>query len=130
MVNQRLMLLRISPCQRPCFARNAGAVIAFAVLFWTSTAFAQSSVEDPPPAVVAQKQTSLNGRVFSPQESDPRMQPQANSATTSLDASSLGSIADVKQSKRILWIFPNYRAVSANTHLPPLSLRDKFWLAT
>jgi len=35
-----------------------------------------------------------------------------------------------KQSKRILWIFPNYRAVSANTQLPPLSLRDKFWLAT
>ena len=58
------------------------------------------------------------------------MQPQANSATTSLDASSLGSIADVKQSKRILWIFPNYRAVSANTRLPPLSLKDKFWLAT
>jgi len=124
------MLLRISPCQRPCFARNAGAVIVFAVLFWTSTAFAQSSVEDSPPAVVAWKQTSLSGRAFSPQESDPRMQPQANSATTSLDASSLGSIADVKQSKRILWIFPNYRAVSANTRLPPLSLKDKFWLAT
>ena len=35
-----------------------------------------------------------------------------------------------KQSKRILWIFPNYRAVSANTQLPPLSLRDKLWLAT
>jgi hypothetical protein len=37
---------------------------------------------------------------------------------------------DGKQSKRILWIFPNYRAVSANTQLPPLSLKDKFWLAT
>ena len=37
---------------------------------------------------------------------------------------------DDKQSKRILWIFPNYRAVSANTQLAPLSLRNKFWLAT
>jgi hypothetical protein len=37
---------------------------------------------------------------------------------------------DGKQSKRILWIFPNYRAVSANTQLPPLSLGQKFWLAT
>jgi hypothetical protein len=37
---------------------------------------------------------------------------------------------DGKQSKRILGIFPNYRAVSANTQLPPLSLKNKFWLAT
>src|SRR4029077_10417800 len=37
---------------------------------------------------------------------------------------------DDKQSKRILGIFPNYRAVSANTQLPPLSLKNKFWLAT
>jgi hypothetical protein len=35
-----------------------------------------------------------------------------------------------KQSKRILWIIPNYRAVSANAHLPPLSFKEKFWLAT
>jgi hypothetical protein len=35
-----------------------------------------------------------------------------------------------KQSKRILWIIPNYRAVSANTHLPPLSFKQKFWLGT
>ncbi len=35
-----------------------------------------------------------------------------------------------KQPKRILGIVPNYRAVSANTHLPPLSFRKKLWLAT
>jgi hypothetical protein len=35
-----------------------------------------------------------------------------------------------KQSKRILGIFPNYRAVSVGTQLPPLSIRKKFWLAT
>jgi len=35
-----------------------------------------------------------------------------------------------KQPKRILWVVPNYRAVSANKHLPPLSLKSKFWLAT
>jgi hypothetical protein len=35
-----------------------------------------------------------------------------------------------KQPKRILWIIPNYRAVSANTYLPPLSFKDKLWLAT
>jgi hypothetical protein len=35
-----------------------------------------------------------------------------------------------KQPKRILWIIPNYRAVSANTRLPAQSLKEKFMLAT
>ena len=35
-----------------------------------------------------------------------------------------------QQTKRILWIIPNYRAVSASTKLPPLSTKAKFILAT
>lgn len=35
-----------------------------------------------------------------------------------------------QQTKRILWIIPNYRAVSTTAHLPPLSIKEKFWLAT
>jgi hypothetical protein len=35
-----------------------------------------------------------------------------------------------KQNKRILGIVPNYRAVSANTHLPPLNFKSEVWLAT
>lgn len=35
-----------------------------------------------------------------------------------------------KQSKRILWVIPNYRAVSADTRLPALSFGGKFKLAT
>src|SRR5580700_6954904 len=35
-----------------------------------------------------------------------------------------------KQPKRILWVVPNYRAVSANTTLPPLSFKSELWLAT
>jgi hypothetical protein len=35
-----------------------------------------------------------------------------------------------KQPKRILWVIPNYRAVSANTQLPPLSFKSEMWLAT
>jgi hypothetical protein len=51
--------------------------------------------------------------------------PPANPSTPQAQDASEG-----KQSKRILWIIPNYRAVSANTQLPPLSLKGKFWLAT
>jgi len=35
-----------------------------------------------------------------------------------------------QQTKRILWIIPNYRSVSVDSHLPPLSFKEKFWLAT
>jgi hypothetical protein len=38
--------------------------------------------------------------------------------------------AEGRQTKRILWIIPNYRSVSADTHLPPQALKEKFWLAT
>jgi len=34
------------------------------------------------------------------------------------------------QTRRIMWIIPNYRSVSANTYLPPQSFKEKFWLAT
>jgi hypothetical protein len=35
-----------------------------------------------------------------------------------------------QQTKRILGIFPNFRAVSANVHLPPQSVKDKFVTAS
>lgn len=35
-----------------------------------------------------------------------------------------------QQTKRILGIAPNFQAVSANVHPPPLSVKQKFWLAT
>jgi hypothetical protein len=38
--------------------------------------------------------------------------------------------SDGQQTKRILGILPNFEAVSANTYLPPLSLKQKFWLST
>jgi hypothetical protein len=34
-----------------------------------------------------------------------------------------------KQSKRMLWVVPNFAAVDANKQLPPLSTREKFSLA-
>ena len=114
-----------------CVARNVSATIALAFLFWSNTAFAQISSADVPRPIIAPKQVPPSEQESSMQmESDSNDEEQSSSVTTSLDARSLGSAAEVKQSKRILWIFPNYRAVSADTQLPPLSLKDKFWLAT
>jgi hypothetical protein len=112
-------------------ARNACAAIALTFLFWANTAYARSSYEDLPEPIFAPIPPSLSLPPSSPQQDSDSDEPsRSSSVTTSLDANSLGNIAEVKQSKRILWIFPNYRAVSADTQLPPLSLKDKFWLAT
>ena len=48
----------------------------------------------------------------------------ANPAPTNTDE------AYGKQPKRILGIIPNFRAVSANTHLPPLSFKEELKLAS
>jgi hypothetical protein len=114
-----------------CVARNACASLVLVLFFWASTASAQTSSEDASRPIVAPVQASPTLPESELQlEPDLNERSQSSSVTTSLDASSLGNIADAKQSKRILWIFPNYRAVSADTQLPPLSLKSKFWLAT
>jgi hypothetical protein len=52
--------------------------------------------------------------------------PQASQSSTSTpDPSGEG-----QQTKRILGIFPNFRAVSANVHLPPQSVKEKFFTAS
>ena len=111
-----------------CLA-NACAAIALGVLFWVNTAYAQSPHDDLPKPIVKPIPPSRSLLATS-QDSDSNVPFRSSSGTTSLDANSLGNVDEVKQSKRILWIFPNYRAVGADTQLPPLSLKDKFWLAT
>lgn len=145
MVNQKSMLRKTSAVtltfsttwqavfshQGLRYAGNAFAVTALVLLSWPGIAFAQSSFEDARPRIVAPVRTSPDSPSFSPQlDPDSDEQSGPNGVSTSLDAGSLGSMTEAKQSKRILWIFPNYRAVSADTQLPPLSLRTKFWLAT
>jgi hypothetical protein len=36
---------------------------------------------------------------------------------------------EAQQTKRILWIIPNFKSVTANTYLPPLSFKEKVGLA-
>jgi hypothetical protein len=84
---------------------------------------------------VSQNQTSLSQ---SPQnQNPPQPAPNKDSKSPLPDAPS-ATPADAnhpndqfgKQPKRILGIVPNYRAVSANTQLPPLTFKGELWLAT
>jgi hypothetical protein len=86
-----------------------------------------ASVRDPMPWDIE--------AMLMPEESTP--QPQTEPALQVVQAQPLPANAAPgeagvagQQTKRILWIIPNYRAVSADTHLPPQALKEKFWLAT
>jgi hypothetical protein len=68
---------------------------------------------------------------------DGKSVPDAPSSTTPSTTSAPGTQPNSnpdqeygKQPKRILWVIPNYRAVSANTILPPLNFKEELWLAT
>jgi hypothetical protein len=54
--------------------------------------------------------------------------PQADKSNS--DQAQTKQKSNGQQTKRMLWVVPNFAAVSANTQLPPLSTRDKFVLAT
>jgi hypothetical protein len=45
------------------------------------------------------------------------------------DAKDKKDDSQAQQTKRMLWVIPNFGAVNANTQLPPLSTREKFVLA-
>ena len=68
-----------------------------------------------------QSSTTADGKSSAPDAPTPKINPAAQNNPNDQSG---------KQPKRILWIIPNYRAVSANAHLPPLSFKNKFWLAT
>jgi hypothetical protein len=72
--------------------------------------------QDPQPAA-----TTTDGKSSLPDAPTP----QINPADANKPDDQFG-----KQPKRILGIIPNYRAVSANTHLPPQSFKNNLWLAT
>ncbi len=93
-------------------------LIGAALIYGPGSAVAQTQ-QDPPPNVggaPTQDQEATAKAQTSDVTPTPPVLPKDNS--------------EGKQPKRILWIIPNYRSVSANTQLPPLALREKFWLAT
>jgi hypothetical protein len=75
-----------------------------------------SQNQDPPRIAPA-----TNGKSSLPDAPTPQISPSTPSNPNDQSG---------KQPKRILGIVPNYRAVSANEHLPPLDFKGALWLAT
>src|SRR5215471_21556689 len=101
-----------------CFWRSFLICTALSCGPWP--AFAQMQQEQSQDCVAVPSAQTKQEATTKPQSSEVAQTPPAAPKDDS----------EAKQPKRILGIIPNYRAVSANTQLPPLALKDKFWLAT
>jgi hypothetical protein len=113
-----------------------GIVMVLLVLFALSPAIssAQTQVPDTTNKAITEEQTQQPGSTgASASQPDAGAQvkpPETTGTQTSPKPDQQCDDSEGEQTKRILWIIPNYRAVSASTKLPPLSTKTKFWLAT
>jgi hypothetical protein len=117
-----------------CFTllRKALAPILLTVFSGTPLS-AQTSLPDAPSSTLISQQAQQSGDQQDPSlqlEPGANTKPQTTGASSADPGAARPEDSEGKQSKRILWIIPNYRSVSADAQQPPLSLRGKFWLAT
>src|SRR5579862_8713540 len=95
------------------------AALAFALIFTGSLVAQTSSDEQTAPDQISQNS----------QKPAPAKDGSAATAGGSAAATNAPSDPFYTQPNRILGIIPNFRAVSADTQLPPLSVKGKFALA-
>ena len=100
------------------FAANTYAQISSTSLSSGASNTPQTVAQDASPVL-------LNGSSSTSHAAQPAELPDAPQASQAPASSDQG-----QQTKRILGIFPNFRAVSANVHLPPQSVKDKFVTAS
>jgi hypothetical protein len=97
-------------------------LIGAALIYGPGPAFSQPQQEPPPDRV--------GGAPTQDQEATPNAQtPQPTPAPVPTPADQTPDNSEGKQTKRMLWVVPNFAAVDANKQLPPLSTREKFVLA-
>ncbi len=86
------------------------------VAYLTTVSFdiAEASLPDDPGAGVPQQVQAGNGATIAAVSTTPATDP----------------LTEGRQTKRILYVIPNFRAVSADEHLPPQSVKEKFKTAS
>jgi hypothetical protein len=111
-------------------AASAAGVIAI-LLFATPGLWAQTPPADSKPDDRAcHQQSESSPSPTQSQSNKESTEEKPNRASEDDCAPKSKDESEGKQTNRILWVVPNFGAVSANTQLPPLSVKGKFWLAT
>ena len=118
--------------------RTSGNGATILILFLTpAVAWPQTAGPDKPGGAARGQQTQQSGSAGASAsqkttgKSPLPQKPEPNPAQATTPASQKTTDdSEGKQTKRMFWIVPNFAAVSADTRLPPLSVRAKFVLAT
>jgi hypothetical protein len=113
--------------RRKALLKLIKAVLVLVILFSPTITWSQTQITDQsnPLEYAQQSPTSQN---------NPAPAPPTDSGTVSLPDQAPAppnkkDDSQGKQTKRMLWLVPNFAAVDPNTQLPPLSTREKFVLA-
>ncbi len=97
----------------------------------TSLAAQQPEGDNPSPAVLTASTTAIPAPDPAPQSPPATQSPSTSTpAPQNQPAQSTPAESTGQQTKRILGIVPNFRAVSADTTLPPETIKEKFMDAT
>jgi hypothetical protein len=107
--------------------------ICLIVLLALSPAFlsAQNLPDAPQSQVPAQQaqDKAANPNSNSPQQSGGESADKKPTAPGEASKAKSGNNSEPEQSKRLMWVVPNFGAVTANTQVPPMTTREKFTLA-
>jgi hypothetical protein len=136
--------MKLIPCADyvQCFL----IIIVGSAITCGSPALAQDKIDPHSPPALLSPRTLFTFPIVEPYRmlEDGQQKPTPSSKLASASPSQSGTIAEPdqkpslqdkqddpegKQTKRMLWVVPNFAAVSSNTQLPPLSTREKFVLA-
>ena len=108
---------------------RSAAVVLFLVLCPICVS-SHAAAQDGPGAPALDHQAEASG---STGDAATRPKPQAPAPAPAQDPAAADpktDSSDGKQTKRMFGVVPNFAAVSADTKLPALTVRGKFWLAT
>jgi hypothetical protein len=90
-----------------------------------------AAISPAPNAIGAQEQSPSQSSSSAPSDAQKQQEPGPDTKlpeTSKLEQSSAQTPVSMEQPKRILWVIPNYRAVSADAKVPPLDPKGKFKL--
>jgi hypothetical protein len=103
------------------------AVLTVFILLTPAIGWAQTQLPDNSLPFGDVQQSSLPPSNLT--STPPPDKPTAATPDQASDPQYKNNDSQAQQSKRMLWVIPNFGAVNANTELPPLSTRQKFVLA-
>lgn len=102
---------------------------ALAVLLFANVLGAQN-LPDAPSAVFAQQIHRELSNCDAPPQSSESVDGEGRKNSSTADKSQSDNNSEPHQTKRMLWVVPNFAAVSAGAKFAPLSARQKFALAS